>query len=344
MTRIAAVLAVAAVLAGGGAAPYASADPPAGTDVWTVDANGSHLRRLTNDPDPDFQPAASPSGRLIAWARGSPSQIWRMRADGTQRRQLTSTPEDAFDPQWSPDGRQLVYMTWDSSSCQPGSKWCAVTDVWVINADGSNPRLLGTGIHPRWAPDSRRLVYYDFVPNIQSSGLTLAVVTQSGGGDSSFLSAGFVAPMASPPAWSPRGGWIAFAHALATRGRRVDVVRPAGTPRRRIGLGTAPAWAPNGRTLAVVRSGWIWLSDPVGGHRRRLVRTLPGSNLVPAWSPHGKLLAFQGPAGLMVARATPPSRPRLVAPGLMDCCRHEFGPSTAAWTRDGRRLIFSVSR
>jgi Tol biopolymer transport system component len=341
MTRLAAVLALTALVVGSGAAPRAAGDgPPAGAELWIVNADGSHRRQLTNDSLPDFQPAVSPTGPLVAWARGTPSQIWSMRLDGTAKRQLTTMPEDTFDPQWSPDGRQIAFMSWDSAACQPGSTKCAVTDVWVINADGSNPRLLGSGIHPRWSRDGRKLVYYEFTPNIESAGLMLARVGQSGGTGGRFLSANFVAPMASPPAWS-RGGRIAFTYGSSTRGRRIDVVGANGSPRRRIGPGTAPTWSPNGRTLAVVRNGEIWLSDPTGRHRLRLVRPAPEEGLVPVWSPNGRFVAYQGGNGIRVVRTVRPARPHGVGHGTPGCCGNDIGSSPPSWTRDSRRLVFA---
>jgi Tol biopolymer transport system component len=341
MTRFAAVLALAALLVGSGAAPRAAGDgPPAGTDLWIVNADGSHRRQLTHDSVPDFQPAVSPTGPLIAWARGTPAQIWSMRLDGTAMKQLTTMPEDTFDPQWSPDGRRLAFMSWDASACGPGSTKCAVTDVWVINDDGSSPQLLGSGIHPRWSRDGHKLVYYEFTPNIESRGLMVARVDQSGVTGGTFVPARFLAPMASPPAWSLRGR-IAFTYGSSTGGRRVDVVGAIGSPRRRIGPGTAPAWSPNGRTLAVVRNGEIWLSDPTGGHRRRLVRAAPDQGLVPVWSPNGTFLAYQGGNGIRVVRAVRPARPHGVGRGIPGCCGYDTGSSPPSWTRDSRRLVFA---
>jgi hypothetical protein len=69
-----------------------------------------------------------------------------------------------------------------------------------------------------------------------------------------FFSAKFLAPMASAPAWS-RGGRIAFTYGSSPG---VRLVGARGSPRHRVGPGAAPAWSPNGRTLAVVRNGEIW--------------------------------------------------------------------------------------
>jgi hypothetical protein len=40
-------------------APFGSG----GTDLYTVDADGSHLRQLTNDPAPQYSPSWAPDGR-----------------------------------------------------------------------------------------------------------------------------------------------------------------------------------------------------------------------------------------------------------------------------------------
>lgn len=54
-------------------------------EIWTVDARGTNLTRLTEDSLTDERPAFSPDGRWIAWTRtvDGQRQIWVMGADGS---------------------------------------------------------------------------------------------------------------------------------------------------------------------------------------------------------------------------------------------------------------------
>src|SRR5260221_313831 len=83
-------------------------------NLWTANADGSALRRLTTGPGEDGWPAWSPDGRSIAFvaARGPGNQersIWIMRSDGSGKRRVAKGEY----PVWSPDGRFLMFQVVD---------------------------------------------------------------------------------------------------------------------------------------------------------------------------------------------------------------------------------------
>ena len=59
-----------------------------------------------------------------------------MNPDGSGRALLTKspvlarTPQNSVSPAWSPDGSQIAFLT------DRAGEW----DIWVMNADGSDPR------------------------------------------------------------------------------------------------------------------------------------------------------------------------------------------------------------
>ena len=73
-------------------------------DVWSINADGTGLRRLTRARWHEFQPSWSPDGRFIAYRsepNGSP-ELWIMNADGSGQHRLT---RDGGFPAWSPASR-----------------------------------------------------------------------------------------------------------------------------------------------------------------------------------------------------------------------------------------------
>jgi len=74
--------------------------------------------------------------------------IWR--ADGhTMERHPVSSTQNEFNASFSPDGRRMAFE----------SERSGAEEIWVANADGSQPVQLTTfGLHagsPDWSPDGR---------------------------------------------------------------------------------------------------------------------------------------------------------------------------------------------
>lgn len=63
--------------------------------------------------------------------------------------------EYAADPQISPDGRRVVYVRTSMDILRDRQR----SELWIVNADGSDHRRLGAGRSPRWAPDGGRIAY-----------------------------------------------------------------------------------------------------------------------------------------------------------------------------------------
>lgn len=132
----------------------------------------SHLMRYELSPDKDTlvaqkdlsqafdledkDPAFSPDGTRLAFSRRyldpgrwTPGrQLWVMTADGSQAQALTAEPayhHYAF--AWSPDNTQIAYVRFDPTLLtQP-------PELWIINADGTNPiQLVIGGFAPQWMP------------------------------------------------------------------------------------------------------------------------------------------------------------------------------------------------
>jgi Tol biopolymer transport system component len=123
------------------------------TDLYLLEVDGAETRRLTRGPASESGPSWSPDGRTIAYAakQGGPYQLWLMNADGTEPRRLATSAADDENPVFSPDGTQLVFYSNRAGRGQD--------QVYVIDARGGEPRLVGPGVFPAWAPDGRTIIY-----------------------------------------------------------------------------------------------------------------------------------------------------------------------------------------
>ncbi len=155
-------------------------------DVWSINADGTGLRRLTRSPWPEFDPSWSPDGRFIVY-RSEPHdypELWVMNADGTGHHRLT---RDGGFPTWSPDGSMIAYA--------PGGGPSGRSSIVIMNADGSGRRRLphtDYGEYPSWSPDGKQIA---FNSNLSGEGL-MYIVDSTGRG--SWTSRGWARAMRSP--------------------------------------------------------------------------------------------------------------------------------------------------
>ena len=80
-------------------------------DIFIMNADGSGVNNLTNNPSDDMQPAWSPDGSSIVFVsnRDGDEEIFQMNATGKALRQLTNNQIRDIHPQWSPDGLRIVF-------------------------------------------------------------------------------------------------------------------------------------------------------------------------------------------------------------------------------------------
>lgn len=108
---------------------------PTRLEIWTMDADGSHQRQVTNLGAASFAPFFHPDGRRIVFAsnvgdpKGRDFDLYMVRDDGTGLERITWNPTfDGF-PMFSPDGRKLVFAS-NRNGSRPGETNVFVAD-WV---------------------------------------------------------------------------------------------------------------------------------------------------------------------------------------------------------------------
>lgn len=168
------VVLLAAGIVGSGGSPGESIVFPAkglsgNPDLFAVNADGSGLRNLTQEPGVDLHPSYSPDGsRIVFESSRSPNrniQVFVMDADGGGLEQLTFDEDGiAIFPSWSPDGTQIAFMRAEGN--RSGEQ-----TLWVMDADGSNQRSLGPGRGgAMWSSDGTRLLMNSEVVAVDGSG------------------------------------------------------------------------------------------------------------------------------------------------------------------------------
>jgi Tol biopolymer transport system component len=116
------------------------------SEIWVVNPDDrATSARIPADEDGGFDPAWSPDGKRLAFARvvGGVPRIFIVNANGhSGLRQLTSTSTcDCILPTWSPDGTEIAYEG-------PGQ---GSRPIMIIPADGGRARRITTnGLAPRW--------------------------------------------------------------------------------------------------------------------------------------------------------------------------------------------------
>lgn len=172
------------------------------TDVYSVQPNGQDLQRLTTDPGFDACAAYSADGTKIAYCSGQgggPVQVWTMNQDGSNKQQVTHMSVTGIFPDFSPDGSKIVFCAGASTFARDiyvvnsdGSDLTRLTSgvgnnvypafspngrkivftsnrtgtsqVWLMNADGSDQRQLTFDSQPKdqvpdWSPRGNKIAY-----------------------------------------------------------------------------------------------------------------------------------------------------------------------------------------
>ena len=273
--------------------------------VYTVNADGSGLRRLTHTPGhlPAMHPDFSPNGKRIVFSVGDashPWRIWVMRSDGTHQHQLTNDTKGFRDntPVYTPDGRAIVF-----SRCLPGVD--GVCAIWEMRADGTHKhaltRYVPSGIHervdfaPAVSPNGKRIAFLRF----ESNGVSAQIFVMNADGSKPHA---ITAPRleATAPRWSPDSRWIAFNTNNNRTGGRIFVIRPNGkhltalTPNRFPHNDVGPSYSPDGKQIAFSSDRRhpdgccfdLFEMRANGSRERKLNLSLPNPGILdPVWQP-----------------------------------------------------------
>jgi Tol biopolymer transport system component len=253
--------------------------------LMRVPIAGGEPQRLLSGRDVET-PAISRDGRRLAYAqRVVNTNIWQVpltRSPAAAQRPtpLISSTRQEWLPAFSPDGHRLAFASTRSGS------W----EIWISDADGSNPRPVTSfggplTASPRWSPDGRWIAF-----DSRARGRSDVYVVASEGGLPRRVETGQAD--SETPFWSVDGEWLYFS--APVRGAQVFKVRQDGGPATRLteGGGAWPRAAPDGQRIYYWREGTeasIWSVSPSGGDERPVagMPRIAHSSLSWTVGPHG---------------------------------------------------------
>ncbi|MBI5641224.1 MAG: PD40 domain-containing protein [Nitrospirae bacterium] len=144
-------------------------------DIFVANADGTGLKKITDNPKYDAEPIVSADGRQIVFGsqREGDFDIYIMNAGGTNLRRLTDRVGYDGGPWFSSDGKKIVWRAWYPETVEEKALWrdCmerdyivpVPLDLWIMDADGSNKRRLthngATNWAPSWHPDNKRIIF-----------------------------------------------------------------------------------------------------------------------------------------------------------------------------------------
>jgi Tol biopolymer transport system component len=223
-------------------------------EIYSMNADGSGVIQLTDNPGDDQFPAVSADGQFIAFTsnRDGSLDLYTMRLDGSDLVQVTNGGAADRTPAWSPDGTRLAFTRFLGG----------IGDIYTIRIDGTGlTRLTDTpfqDLEPAWSPDGLKIAY----TNDEDGFEDIYTMNASDGSNKTNLTNN-QRGLDVDPDWSPDGSLILF---------------------HRNDRDTDPTWLGDGEIMCMAADG----SDVI----RLTTDTDDIIDWKPRWSPDGLWFVF----------------------------------------------------
>jgi len=205
--------------------------------ICIMNSDGSDQRRLTtSDTARHYYPSLAPDGQSVLFSSnmdGTNFYIYELKLTG----ELTNLWQPGVAPEVSPDGRLIAFTQSDGKNDM----------IWVMNRDGSNPRLLySNGWDPTWSPDGQKILFASQVNGLSQ----LMTINLDGSG---------LQQVSNLPLLRGRSDWSADGRNIVTYSgraweRELFLLPLDGSPLRQLtppgGNSQGPTFSPDGQWVA----------------------------------------------------------------------------------------------
>jgi hypothetical protein len=261
-----------------------------GGDIYTVNGDGTNLKRVTSGIDPSW----SPDGKQITFARwGAQAGIYVANADGTNEHAIAGSMTQPLSPRFSPNGAKIVYTRQTGGSLNDQSfcfgRFCfnlPADPYWRLGAIDANTRAqfdVKSSNHsfaPSWKNDNNTIAYAD---------AQFGVMITNVSGDKEWTIYK-LNPAVQSTAYSPDGKKIAFAARMHDHwdvqvldldtGNLIPVTQPNPLAFR-ADNNVAPVWSPDGKQILFLsdRNGkWeFFVANPDGTNLQQVLKSVSDS-------------------------------------------------------------------
>lgn len=167
-------------------------------EMYTSRTDGSDLRQLTDNGAYNAEGTLSPDGTTIIFTstRDGDIELYTMNVDGSNVRRLTNRVGYDGGAFFSPDGSKIIWRAGYPATAADSADYLSLlsqrlvrpsrVELWIADADGSNPRQIthlgGANFAPFFHPDGRRVIFSSNYENPRSRNFDLYLIGLDGSG------------------------------------------------------------------------------------------------------------------------------------------------------------------
>ena len=250
------------------------------SEIYTVNFDGSGLKRLTNFRSLTLLPRWSPDGRemtFTSYRDGNPD-VYLLDLTGGKVRKLLDFSGLNLASCWSPQGRKILLTLSKGGN----------HEIYTMDLNhGTATRVTSNyaiNVSPVWSPDGKKIAYVS-----DRGGSPQIYIMDADGSNQRRLT--YQGNYNTSPAWAPKGGRIAF-EGMVNGTFQIFVIDEDGGNLRQLtssGRNESPSWSPDARYL-------VYTSRLSGRHRLcvmnangsnvRILHEGMGEYMNASWSPH----------------------------------------------------------
>jgi Tol biopolymer transport system component len=251
-------------------------------DIYTIDAEGNHRRRLTNTPEQESDLVWSPDGKYLAYMSSHYDAesnefidtLMVMEADGSNIRALTSIGPSS-DLRWMPDRQHLMFNIFNSADVSSSTAVISLAEPEVIKFIGGDNEADHV-----FSPDMSHIAYIGWNNRI---GWSLHVM------QADMTHRVRIMDGVRSAVWSPDSLQLAYIHSTRYQ-TYLSIINRDGSNLRRFPLRVSQfKWSPDG-TQILLDGRFVINADGTNFHQ--LTAYKQGNIEAYDWSPDSKYVVF----------------------------------------------------